>query len=78
MVQKKKGRERMTNATKTPRVLNARDICSIMGMSLNNVYALMRSADFPAIKVSPRRYVVPEDAFNRWLDEQVQAKKTGG
>ena len=61
-----------------PRVFNARDLCVILGMSLNNVYALMRSQGFPSIKVSPRRYVVPEDAFNRWMDEQVQAKKVGG
>lgn len=56
--------------------LQARDISVAMGLSLGNVYTLMRSEGFPAIRVSTRRYVVPEDAFNRWLDEQVRLKQT--
>ena len=68
----------MNAQPKVPRFLQARDICVAMNLSLSNVYNLMRSEGFPAIKVSPRRYVVPEDAFGRWLDEQVQAKKAGG
>jgi len=67
----------MNEYPKVPRFLQARDICVAMNLSLSNVYNLMRSDGFPAIKVSPRRYVVPEDAFNRWLDEQVAARKTG-
>ncbi len=78
MLLQTKGSENLESTIQKPRVLNARDLCVIMSMSLNNVYALMRSNGFPAIKVSPRRYVVPEDAFNRWLEEQVQAKKAGG
>lgn len=68
----------MESVHERPRVFNARDLCVIWGMSLNNVYALMRFQGFPSIKVSARRYVVPEDAFNHWMEEQVQAKKAGG
>ena len=52
-------------------MLDADDLKEIFGIALSNVYKLMKRPDFPAIKVSARRYVVPEDAFQRWLDDQV-------
>lgn len=58
-------------------VLEARDISNIMGIALANAYKLMKRPDFPAIKVSARRYIVPEAAFRKWLDDQVEAKKAG-
>ena len=57
--------------------LSAYDISNIMGIALANAYKLMKRPDFPAIKVSARRYIVPEAAFRKWLDEQVEAKKAG-
>lgn len=66
----------MNEQNKVP-MLTAHDIKKSMGIALGAVYRLMRRPDFPAIKVSARRYVVPEDAFRRWLDEQAEAKKTG-
>jgi len=76
--EKRKDVKRMPDTVKPPHVLNARDICSILGISLNNTYALMRSAGFPSIRVSARRYVVPQAAFEQWLEEQAHQKKAGG
>ena len=59
------------------KMLNAYDIKKITGMALANVYKLMKRPDFPAIKLSARRYVVPEEAFKKWLDDQAEAKKAG-
>ena len=59
------------------KMLEAQDIKEILGIALGSVYKLMKQPDFPAIRVSARRYVVPEDAFRKWLDEQAEAKKTG-
>ena len=56
--------------------LEARDICNILHISLGNVYSLMKRPDFPAVQVSARRYVVPEDLFEKWLVDQVELKKT--
>lgn len=59
------------------KMLKGTDISKILGIALANAYKLMKRPDFPAIKVSARRYIVPEDAFKRWLDEQA-AKKAAG
>ena len=58
-------------------VLEARDISNIMHIALANTYKLMKRPDFPAIRVSARRWVVPEDAFKKWLADQAEAKKAG-
>lgn len=59
-------------------MLEARDISNILGIALGNAYKLMKRPDFPAIRVSARRYVVPEEAFRKWLEDQVEAKKAEG
>ena len=59
------------------RMLEAQDIKETLGIALGSVYKLMRRPDFPAIKVSARRYIVPEDKFRQWLDEQAEAKRVG-
>ena len=56
--------------------LEAEDLKEMLGIAMSNVYKLMKRPDFPAIKVSARRYVVPESAFRKWLDDQT-AKKAG-
>ena len=56
--------------------INADDISRALDISLRNAYRLMRRPDFPAIRVSPRRIVVPEAAFKQWLEDQVAAKRT--
>lgn len=59
------------------KILKGKDISKILDIALANAYKLMKRPDFPAIKVSARRYIVTEDAFKRWLDEQA-AKKAAG
>lgn len=56
-------------------IYQAEDLKEMLGIALGSVYKLMRRPDFPAIKVSARRYVVPKDAFEKWIDEQCQQKK---
>lgn len=67
----------MSEYNENMKVLEARDLCSILGIALANAYKLMKRPDFPAIKVSARRYIVPEAAFRKWMDDQVEAKKAG-
>ena len=65
------------NYTEKIEFINAKDIQEMLVIALGSVYKLMKRPDFPAIKVSARRYVVPEAAFRKWLDDQVEAKKAG-
>lgn len=49
-----------------------KEVSQLLGMSLPNVYALCETKDFPSIRVSPRRIVIPKDALQNWLDEQAK------
>lgn len=55
----------------------AEDLKEMLGIALRSVYKLMQRPDFPAIKVSARRYVVPKDAFEKWINEQCHQKMEG-
>ena len=52
------------------KMLTAKDLKEILGIALVNVYKLMDEPDFPAIKVSNRRIVVPEDMFIEWIKKR--------
>ena len=58
-------------------IYQAEDLKEMLGIALGSVYKLMKRPDFPAIRVSARRYVVPKDAFEKWIDKQCQQKKEG-
>ena len=42
-----------------------------MGISLPKAYELVKQPGFPTIRVGAR-FLIPVDAFNRWLDSQSQ------
>ena len=54
-------------------VYNVNELADILGVSVANAYNLCRQPDFPAIRVSPRRIVIPVDGLKAWL-----ANKSGG
>ena len=58
-------------------IYQAEDLKEMLGIALGSVYKLMKRPDFPAIKVSARRWIVPEDAFMKWLDDQAAKKAEG-
>ncbi len=51
---------------------NPEDLCDILGVSRATAYQLCNRSDFPAVRVSPRRIVIPKDALQIWLDEQAK------
>ena len=54
----------------TRRVYNVKEVAQILGVTLSTAYMLTARKDFPAIRVSARRIVIPVDAFERWLSRQ--------
>ena len=54
---------------------NVTEIAAILGVSRPTAYELASREDFPSIRVSGRRIVVPCDAFERWMQEQAAAPK---
>lgn len=51
-------------------VYDAKELAAVLGICLPRAYDLMRSRDFPAIQVTPRRRVVPRAALEDWLQRQ--------
>lgn len=51
------------------KVYNVPELAKVLDVSLANAYHLCRQPDFPAIRVSPRRIVIPVDGLNRWLEK---------
>ena len=51
------------------KVYTAKEVASVLGISLTTVRHLCHQPDFPAIRVSPRRIVIPVDGLNRWMEE---------
>ena len=48
---------------------NAKEAAAAIGVSLSVVRQLCRRPDFPAVRISPRRIVIPADRLRRWLDD---------
>ena len=53
-------------------VYNAAEVAESLGICKPEVYQLFKRADFPSVKLSERRVVVPVDALKKWLDRQAQ------
>lgn len=48
-------------------VYTAKEAAAVLGVALATVRDLCRQPDFPAIRVSPRRIVIPVDGLKAWL-----------
>lgn len=48
-------------------VYNVSEIAAMLDINLPAAYALVKSKDFPSIRIG-RRIVVPKTAFERWLE----------
>lgn len=48
-------------------VYSVPELAKLLDMSVGNAYQLCRQPDFPAIRVSPRRIVIPVDGLKAWM-----------
>jgi len=55
------------------KLLKVKDIQAILGCSKQTAYDLVRLKDFPKITIG-RRYYIPEEAFNQWIENNLTAK----
>ena len=46
------------------------EMAKVLDIGRNTAYELVNRADFPAIKVSERRIIIPIDGLKRWLESQ--------
>lgn len=45
-----------------------KEASKLLGVSLSTVLTLCRQPDFPAIRVSPRRIIIPVDGLKAWME----------
>ena len=49
---------------------SVKELSEQLGISLLRAYELCNDPNFPAVRISPRRIIIPVDCLNRWLEEQ--------
>ena len=49
--------------------VNVDGMAARLGISRSNAYALCQREGFPAIRITPRRIIIPIDALEEWLRE---------
>ena len=54
-----------------PLTLSVPGVAEVLGISRAAAYALVRSREFPSLKVGTR-ILVPKDKFIAWIDEQTE------
>ncbi len=57
-----------------PLVLNVTEISGILKLSKSSTYLLMKSENFPSIKVGKKGLRVPKDRFIEWLNNESEVK----
>lgn len=68
--------EKIGSSTKT--TCSVKEVADILGICLPTAYELCNREDFPAIRITPRRIIVPVDGLQRWLEEQSGGGKKDG
>ena len=58
------------------KTITANELAQYLGVGRNRAYELIHTAGFPAVKISPRRIIIPLVALDEWLVEQ-SAKEEG-
>ena len=59
-----------TSYDQLPLMLPVPEVAVVLGISRAGAYELVRSDDFPALRIG-NRIVVPKEKFIRWIDSQV-------
>ena len=50
--------------------LTVEEMAESLGISRSVAYQLVREKDFPVIRVSERRLIIPIKSLERWLEER--------
>ena len=60
------------NYDELPLMLSVPEVAAALGISRAGAYELVRSDDFPTLKIGSR-IVVPKEKFIKWVDEKTSA-----
>ena len=51
-------------------MLSVLDVQKALGIGKNQIYNLVRTKDFPAMKVGGQ-YLIPKEKFEEWMDKKL-------
>ena len=68
----------MENIGFQKRAIDVDELAEALGISKPTAYELCNREDFPAIRVTPRRIIIPVDGLQRLLEEQSGGGKKDG
>jgi len=54
--------------------MNPREAAAYIGCGINRIYELCRRTDFPAIRISEKRIIIPIDHLKEWLTRETEIK----
>ena len=60
------------NKEEMPMFLNVMDVAHLLGISRARAYELVRTAEFPKLKVVAGRIIIPRDKLLEWLDSETR------
>ena len=60
------------NKEEMPMFLNVMDVAHLLGISRASAYELVRTAEFPKLKVVAGRIISPRDRLLEWLDSETR------
>lgn len=55
------------------KLLSVKDVCEMLGISMQNTYTMFHRKDFPAIKLGKRLYV-RESSFFSWISKMEKVR----
>ena len=60
------------NKEEMPMFLNVMHVAHLLGISRASAYELVRTAEFPKLKVVAGRIIIPRDKLLEWLDSETR------
>lgn len=60
-----------TSYEQLPLMLNAQQLCQVLGISISSAYELMNEKGFPSVRIG-NRLIVPKEKLKEWIDRQVK------
>ena len=65
------------NYEELPLSLAVLQVADALGISRAGAYELIHTDGFPRIKIGENRYVIPKQAFVRWMEEHTEYGEHG-
>lgn len=60
-----------TSYEQLPLMLNAQQLCQVLGISISSAYELLNEKGFPSVRIG-NRLIVPKEKLKEWIDRQVK------